>query len=57
MSEEKWNDFEFVGTIKKYENEPKAPKEPIENLDDYDMRHCFGGRFCVVKSRFAYEEM
>ena len=57
MNEEKWIDCNFVGVIKKYDNEPNAPKEPVENLDDYDMRHGLGGRFCVVKSRFAHEEM
>lgn len=57
MNEEKWIDCDFVGVIKKYDNEPKAPKEQVENLDDYDMRHGLGGRFCVVKSRFAHEEM
>ena len=52
---EEWNDNGFVGIIRVFDNEPKAPKE-YENMDDYDVRHGLGGRFCVVKSRFEREE-
>ena len=56
MSEEKWFVVDFTGVIKKYDNTPKAPVEPVENLDDYDIRHSFGGKVRFVKSRFEREE-
>ena len=55
--DEEWNDCDFVGTIKKYDLEPKAPSEPVENLDDYDARNGFGSKMCIVKSRFNYTEV
>lgn len=54
--EEQWIKADFKGVIKKYDLEPKSPTE-YENLDDYDVRNGFGGRFTVVRSRFDKEEM
>ena len=52
-----WGDCDFSGIIKVYDLEPKAPQEPVENLDDYDVRHGFGGKVRFVSSRFNREEM
>ena len=52
---EKWYQGGFKGDIKPYDTEPHAPKE-YENLDDYDVRHEFGGHVRFVKSRFLREE-
>ena len=50
-----WIDCDFIGTIKKYDNEPK--NEPVENFDDYDVRHEYGSRVRNVKSRLDRMEM
>lgn len=57
MSDEKWNECDGVGTIKKYDTTPQARDKPIENYDDYDERKKHGGRFCVVHSRLERQEM
>ena len=50
--DEKWNDCNFVGNIKKYDMPKKDEAKRVEILDDYDMRNGHGGRFHVFKSRF-----
>ena len=54
--DEEWHDCDFVGVIKKYDLEPKVLEE-YENLDDYDARQKFGGKVCIVRSRFDYSEV
>lgn len=55
--DKEWNDCDFSGTIKKYNNEPKSIQEPVEIMDDYDVRHEFGSRVTTTRSRFDKEEV
>ena len=51
-----WTDCDFNGVIKVYDITPKKAQEPIEIIDDYDVRHKFGSKVHMVRSRFDKEE-
>ena len=55
MNEEKWIDCDFVGVIKKYDNEPKSPKEPVENGLRTEMEICV--YLIVQKKRFLMNSL
>jgi len=55
--EEKWHDVDWVGIIKKNDDEEQRKVVQHENLDDYDIRHKIGCKVCVVKSKLSLMEM
>ena len=54
--DKEWSDCRFNGTIKVYDIEPKGAQEPVEIMDDYDVRHEFGSKVTITRSRFDRED-